>query len=321
MERGSFARRMPVGRPTAVPVKAHRFGGLWTEKKLRALGDYLTAYRRVLSSAKGRYFKTIYLDGFAGTGERADPIREPPSPLWAGGGLFANYAPPKPKLDEQKRGSVRVALELASPFEEYIFVDKSKARASQMSQLIATSYQHLADRCSVKVGDANVVIKKWCASTDWSTHRAVVFLDPYGLSVEWKTIECIAATQAIDLWILFPLGAGTNRLLTKGRRPPKEWGATLTKLFGTPSWQTAFYKEVVQNGLFYEERHTIKIANLQAQGQFFLQRLRSVFAGVAPRAMPLMNSRGNPLYLLCFAAGNPRGAPIAVDIANHLLKA
>jgi RHS repeat-associated protein len=46
-----------------------------------------------------------------------------------------------------------------------------------------------------------------------------------------------------------------------------------------------------------------------------------VFAEVAPRPMPLRNSRGSPMYALCFAAGNPKGAPIAVKIANHLLTA
>jgi len=34
----------------------------------------------------------------------------------------------------------------------------------------------------------------------------------------------------------------------------------------------------------------------------------------------LRNSLNNPLYLLCFAAGNDRGATIAVRIANHILK-
>ena len=34
----------------------------------------------------------------------------------------------------------------------------------------------------------------------------------------------------------------------------------------------------------------------------------------------LRNSSNNPLYLLCFAAGNDKGAPIAVKIANHILK-
>lgn len=33
-----------------------------------------------------------------------------------------------------------------------------------------------------------------------------MFLDPYGMQVDWATIEAIAKTKAIDLWILFPLG-------------------------------------------------------------------------------------------------------------------
>ena len=36
---------------------------------------------------------------------------------------------------------------------------------------------------------------------DWSSHRAVLFLDPYGMQVEWTTIEAIARTGAIDLWL------------------------------------------------------------------------------------------------------------------------
>jgi hypothetical protein len=34
----------------------------------------------------------------------------------------------------------------------------------------------------------------------------------------------------------------------------------------------------------------------------------------------LLNSRNVPLYLLCFASANPKGAPIALKIARHLLK-
>ncbi len=35
------------------------------------------------------------------------------------------------------------------------------------------------------------------------------------MQVDWKTIEAVAATKAIDLWLLFPLGVGVNRLLTR----------------------------------------------------------------------------------------------------------
>jgi len=45
-----------------------------------------------------------------------------------------------------------------------------------------------------------------------------------------------------------------------------------------------------------------------------------VFAAVAEEPKVLRNSTNCPLYLLCFAVGNKQGAPIALRIANHLLK-
>jgi hypothetical protein len=55
-------------------------------------------------------------------------------------------------------------------------------------------------------------------------------------------------------------------------------------------------------------------------GRYFNNRLKSIFAAVADEPKVLRNSANSPLYLLCFAVGNPRGAPIALRIANHLLK-
>jgi hypothetical protein len=55
-------------------------------------------------------------------------------------------------------------------------------------------------------------------------------------------------------------------------------------------------------------------------GRYFNDRLGQVFAGVAPEPRVLLNSANCPLYLLCFAVGNPKGAPVALRIANHLLK-
>ena len=43
----------------------NRFGGSWTEEKLRILESYLKAYTTAL---KKHSFKLIYVDGFAGTG-------------------------------------------------------------------------------------------------------------------------------------------------------------------------------------------------------------------------------------------------------------
>ena len=43
--------------------------------------------------------------------------------------------------------------------------------------------------------------------------------------------------------------------------------------------------------------------------------------GVVEHPMILENAKHTPMYALCFAAGNPKGAPTAVKIAAHLTRA
>ena len=59
---------------------------------------------------------------------------------------------------------------------------------------------------------------------------------------------------------------------------------------------------------------------METIGKYFVARLEEVFAGVVHEPGILRNSSNNPLYLLCFAVGNPRGKEIALRIAGHLLK-
>jgi hypothetical protein len=52
--------------------------------------------------------------------------------------------------------------------------------------------------------------------------------------------------------------------------------------------------------------------------EFIQERLGQCFARVA-EGLVLRNSRSSPLYSLCFAAANERGAPTAVKIAQNIL--
>ncbi|MFN0318357.1 MAG: three-Cys-motif partner protein TcmP [Burkholderiales bacterium] len=295
-------------------MTVHRFGGDWTSQKLQILGEYLTQYRLIFTKApRARHFHTVYVDGFAGSGERTD------SNLKAE--IAALIGQPD-ELDrvEYKKGSTSIALGLDQPFDEYLFIEKNAGRAEELRAFVAEKYPALAPRCAVRQDDANTFLQEWASKTNWSRTRAVVFLDPYGMAVEWSTIEAIAATQAIDLWILFPVGTGVNRLLTRSGNLPPEWAARLTSIFGTDEWKRRFYTASPQTDFFGEVSGAVKDASFQRIGEYFLERLRTVFAGVAPHAMPLENSKNNPLYWLCFAAGNTKGAPTAVRIANHLLR-
>lgn len=291
----------------------HRFGGQWTEQKLEALKRYLEAYRLIFKqNEKAQYFKTIYIDAFAGTGERriTDTDAEATS-------LFSSDE--LPELENYQKGSARIALELSSPFDEYVFIDKKREHASHLETTIKRDYPQLAPRCKVLQGDGPQILSSLCRNRDWKKWRAVVFLDPYGMNIEWELLQQIGATKAIDLWFLFPLGTGANRLLTRDAAPPEGFANKLTRIFGTAEWQTAFYKESPQRGLFDADLQVIKNASFDQIGQFLIERLTTAFARVAPSTKALVNSRNNPMYLLCFAAGNPIGAPTAVKIADYLL--
>ena len=120
--------------------------------------------------------------------------------------------------------------------------------------------------------------------------------------------------------MLFPLGMGVNRLLTKSGDIPAGWRDRLTALLGTPDWYDDFYRVERTPTLFGEDQEHVVKATMESIGRKFTERLTSVFPGVADPPGVLRNSRRHPLYLLCFAAGNERGKDIALRIANHLLK-
>lgn len=295
-------------------MSEHVFGGDWTGEKLERVRKYLQAYTTIFhTNERARYFTTYFVDAFAGTGERMDSnipgLSETP--------LLDVESDPE-FLGLQK-GSSRIALEVEPGFDRYLFIEHSRKRVTELERL-KDLYPSRANGVQIERGDANMVLTTWCQQTDWQRHRAVVFLDPYGMQVNWSTIEAIAATKAIDLWMLFPIGQAVNRLLINRKLPPEGWANALTRTFGEDAWRHRFYKKSVQQSLFGEEEYETKIADFEDIEAYFLERLGSVFESVAKNPLLLCNSRGTPIYLLCFAVGNEKGAPTAVRMAQDILR-
>lgn len=231
--------------------------------------------------------------------------------------LFPDLAAPAPQklLD----GSAKLALQIEPRFDKYIFIERSPERCQQLEGL-KIEFPALENDIDVRRGEANEEIQRLCADpTRWRLRRAVLFLDPYGMQVEWRTIEAVAATRAIDLWLLVPLGMGMNRLLTRSGDLPASWRQRMDKFLGTADWYDKFYKAVPEPTLFGDQRVLVKVS-MDVMGRYFNDRLKQVFPGVAEEPGVLWNSSNNPLYLLCFAVGNERGKAIALRIANHLLR-
>ena len=218
-----------------------------------------------------------------------------------------------------QQGSAAIALETEPPFDHNPFIEQRAERVVELQEL-RQHFPHHAQQITVIHDNANTFLKQWCRETDWHTYRAVVFLDPYGMDVEWATIEAIAQTHAIDLWLLFPLGQAVNRLLTRHGPPEEAWAQRLTRMFGTEAWKNTFYRAPTQGTLFGGATTLEKDADFDTIGAFFVQRLETVFAQVVKKPLPLRNTKNVPIYLLCFAAGNSKGAPTAVKIASHILR-
>jgi len=289
------------------------FGGDWTEEKLKRLRKYLTAYMKIFSTnPQAKYLTPIYVDAFAGTGYRTEETQSTSEEL-----LF-------PELREEEtirflKGSARIALEIEPPFSRYIFIERVPEYQKELEQL-KKEFSAIAERVDILPGDANEILKKLCTQTDWTYNRAVFFLDPYGMGVDWSTITAIARTNAADLWLLFPLGIGVTRLLTKRQPPTSGWANRLTKIFGTDTWEEVFYFEKIETTLFGDKTTYHREANWNQIGKYFVDRLKTIFVEVAENPLILRNSKNSPLYFLCFAASNPKVAKTAVKIAQNILE-
>jgi three-Cys-motif partner protein len=74
----------------------------------------------------------------------------------------------------------------------------------------------------------------WCGSVKGV--RGVIFLDPYGMEVEWATVEAIADTQALDLWYFFPLMGLYRQAANDAVAIGANKRARLKRVLGTDDW-------------------------------------------------------------------------------------
>ena len=286
------------------------FGGDWTADKLERVRQYLRAYTTVMKKTS---FETYYIDAFAGTGYVPNETKEASNDL-----LF-----PFPELATQEsqtfiKGSAKIALEIDPRFKKFILIEKDSRRFNDLEKL-REEHPEKKEDIQVVQADANEFLLEFCSKNNWTKKRGVLFLDPFGMEVNWRTIEAVANTKAIDLWYLFPLG-GVGRLLKNEGVINPVWEAKLNAVLGNDDWKKDFYNKSQTIDLFAQDPKLQRTIDFSGIEKYFISRLKSIFPGVAPNPLKLLNSKNIPLFLLCFASGNKSGAPIALKIANHILK-
>lgn len=288
----------------------HEFGGPWTEIKLDAISEYLDFYQKAL---KNKNFETWYVDAFAGTGERHAKILK--------GGIFEEA--PIEQVDEILSGSAKRALAINPPFDHYWFVEQ---RPMRVKALEALRKQYVAP-IVVQRGDANEELRKLFSSTPWVGHpnswkqRAVVFLDPYGMSVEFDTLRILADTKRVDVWYLFPRKAVIQQLANNASGVDGDKRASLTRIFGCDDWEERFYQaQPAQASLFGEPltRESVRKATGEEIAAFACERFKGIFAYVSNPIPLLVN--GRDFFELYCLSNNPPAIELIKKGVEHVIK-
>lgn len=279
--------------------------GPWAKEKLEALERYLDYYTTRL---KNQRWRTIYVDAFAGGGHAK--VRRRPAET-APQFSFWDEEPPAPEVDEFVSGSPRRALELANPFDSYIFIDADASRVSMLNQLRAEFAGRR--RITVREGDADREVA-WVLSFEptKTQHRGVAFLDPFGAHLSWDTVLGLARTEVFEVIVNFPLHMCLNRLMTRnpGEIRPT-WRAQLDA-FLPPDWYNQAYETV--HGILGAEVRKRDDA-LDRLLQWYREELRKAFGFVSEPRL-IRNTQGGPLYYLLWAGPNAAG----LAGANHIMR-
>jgi three-Cys-motif partner protein len=275
--------------------------GPWAAEKLEALERGLEYYTTRLKNQP--YWEKVYIDAFAGPGLSEVRIRnkDAGSDIPAGDTLFSTLEleeAPDPVEEEvlYLEGSPRRALNLRNPFDRYIFIEMNPRRVAELEKMRAEYGD--ARRIEIRAGDANeAVLDILRSGFSKRTHRAYVFLDPFGMHVPWSTIEALAVTRAIEVMINFPMGMAIRRMMPRSGDVPDGWGMSLDTFFGSPDWRTHVYEETVD----LMGRRTSKFSDSEVRLlEWYRGRLRNAF-GFVSEAKLITNTRGGRLYYLIWA--------------------
>jgi three-Cys-motif partner protein len=280
----------------------HEFGGLWTRKKITILRDYLEFYTKAL---KNKHFKLHYVDAFAGTGIHNQKVIESQQYLIS---------------HESFKGSVLTALDITPGFSKYHFNDLDPKHVKALHEI---KENNPTKNIEVSELDANKFVTNFCGQLQRGD-RAVIFIDPFNTELEWKTLEVIAKSQKVDLWLLFPLSALLRMTPKDGDKIIPAWEVTITRLVGTPEWKTALYKTkpqpVIKDMFDTEIASKSERINPEELQLWVKKRLEEIFSFVA-QPVPLSGPKNAPLFSFFFAVANPSKAAwgLAQKVATHII--
>ncbi|NTV07632.1 MAG: three-Cys-motif partner protein TcmP [Chlorobium limicola] len=289
---------------TFVREPSESWGGPWTERKLNAFAKYVDAYLTIMQA--NPYWKTIYFDGFAGTGSRQTAKTQLYEQLQFTAEEEAGY-----------KGSAERVIRLDKSFDYYYFVDDRQSLDKLKTRLLALPESE-GKKLLFRPEDCNLELEQLGKALQTDKFAALVLLDPFGMHVEWNAIAGLAETRS-DLWILIPTGVIVNRLLDRAAK--LEHIARLESFFGLSEAEIReeFFRRETKMTLFGEETVMEKIEGaIHHIADLYIRQLKTIWKHVTTQPLILCNSRNVPIYHFVFASNNPTAVKIARDIIRKV---
>ena len=276
----------------------NKFGGSWTNQKIEIITLYAKAYLTVMKDRP--YFKLIYFDGFAGSGDIST------------------------ENEETIEGAAIKILSITEPkgFDIYYFVELNKKFAESLKATIKSKFPerkfHVEqDDCNKKLKDLAVFLKR----PENKNTKVLAFIDPKGMQVKWESLESLK-NLSVDLWILVPTGMGVNRLLKNNGDISDDWLNRLMIFLGmsVDEIKSYFYKSKTELTLFGEEETVSKEQNaIEIAAKLYKERLKKIFRNVS-EPFVMKNSTNSPMYHFYMATNNDTGLKIANDVIKPKYK-
>ncbi|MEW6273802.1 MAG: three-Cys-motif partner protein TcmP [Bacillota bacterium] len=267
----------------------------WSKDKLDLLAKYLHSYTTIMKKKhedKGWPTYYLYVDAFAG------PV------------IYRETDP-----DEQAyvSDSPVQALNTNPPFSKYIFIEINQKRIEWLERL-KLSFPGKA--IEVLQGDANLLLNTLALRVRRDRAHGLVFLDPYGLEVDFKTVALLAK-GAFDVFINFSIMGVTRALLPATGYPSQQQCKEINRVMGSAISLEKLYTG--QCTLFGDIEYTRGVLPAEKLAGLYAEGLCKVFKYVS-KPVIMRNSRGGPLYALYLASNNQTAIKITNDIFGHYEK-
>lgn len=261
--------------------------GPWTEVKVQIVREYALLFQKVIQTQP--LFKSVYMDGFAGTGLLVSEIR-------------------RDIID----GTASEIMNVQPPFHEYHFIefDPEKVQVLRRSLGVMDDSDELV---RVHRGDCNtILLEKLLPTMKWESFRkGLLFLDPYGLEVDWRVVEAAGRSRCVDLLVNFPI-MGMNRSVLRDpskEAPTQEQVERMNRFWGDETWRAAAFEQ--PRDLWGDPMPLRKKQGNEPIVQAYIKRLHEV-AGFEYVSKPLAmrNSNNAPVYYLIGASAATQGVKL-----------